>query len=104
MFGVKSGSIPNLDRRKSGVDADINVGIVECRSAVGAREKGNVQLGRVFKVASIDRGGWVDGVRISLVRAMSIGARIIPAMPAAETATVRDARGEGDDNKSSPPT
>ena len=57
MFGVKRGSILNFDRRKRGVDADINVGIVECRIAVGARENGNVQLGRLFRVATIDRGG-----------------------------------------------
>ena len=42
-------------------------------------------------------------MRISLVRAMSTGASTTPAMPAAETATVRDARGDGDDSRSRPP-
>ena len=103
MVGVISGSIPNFARRNRGVDADINVGSVECRTAVGAIENGNVQLGRLLRVAKIDRGGWVEGVRISLVRAMSKGARMIPAIPAADTATVKDARGDGEDNKSRPP-
>ena len=56
-FGVSRASIPRFDRRNRGVDADIKVGKVECRSVVGAIENGNVQLGSVFKVASIDRGG-----------------------------------------------
>lgn len=45
----------------------------------------------------------MDGVRINLVRAMSKGAKSIPAMPAAETATVREASGEGEESISRPP-
>lgn len=54
-------------------------------------------------VASIERGGCVEGVRMSFVRAISRGASIIPAIPAAETATVREASGDGDDITSRPP-
>ena len=81
----------------------MNVGIVEFRIAAGAIEKGNVQLGSVFSVASIDLGGCVEGVKISFVRAMSRGASMMPAKPAAETATANEANGEGEDNTSMPP-
>lgn len=40
---------------------------------------------------------------MSFVRAISRGARIMPAIPAAETATDNDANGDGDDRTSSPP-
>ena len=103
IFGVIKGSIPNFDRSKRGVDADINVGNVEWSIAAGAMENGKVQLGRHFSVAKIDRGGCVEGVRISLVRAMSIGVRMIPATPTADTATPRDARGDGEESMSRPP-
>lgn len=81
----------------------MSVGIVEFSIAAGAIENGNVQLGSVFKVASIDLGGCVEGVMISFVRAMSRGASMMPAKPAAETATAIDANGDGDDNTSRPP-
>lgn len=102
-LGVKIGSMPNLERRNKGVEAETNVGIVEFSIAAGAIEKGNVQLGSVFKVARIDLGGWVEGVRMSFVRAISRGASIMPAKPAAETATASEAQGEGEDNISRPP-
>ena len=47
----------NLDRRNSGVDAEMRVGRVEWRIVVGAIESGNVQLGRAFRAAMRDRGG-----------------------------------------------
>lgn len=81
----------------------MKVGKVEWRSAVGAIEKGNVQLGKVLRVARIDRGGCVEGVNISFVLAISIGARRIPAMPAAETATASELRGDGEERISRPP-
>ena len=56
-FGVNSGSTPILERRNSGVDAEMNVGSVECSIVVGAIERGSVQLARVLSVAIIDRGG-----------------------------------------------
>ena len=85
------------------MDAERKVGSVEWSTAVGASEKGKVQLGREFKVAMIERGGCVEGVRINFVRAISRGARTIPAMPAAETATAREERGEGEERMSRPP-
>ena len=103
MFGVRSGSMLSFDLRNKGVDAEMRVGRVECRSAIGAIEIGSVQLGRVWRVAMIDRGGCVDGVRMSFVRAISRGARRIPVMPAAETATSSEESGEGELSMSSPP-
>lgn len=95
--------MPSLDRKINGVEAEISVGIVEFRIATGAIEKGNVQPGSVFRVASIDLGGCVEGVRMSFVRAMSRGASIMPAKPADETATASEAKGDGEDNISRPP-
>ena len=103
MLGVSTGSIPNLERRNNGVETEISVGIVEFSIAAGVIEKGKVQLGSVFNVATIDLGGCVEGVRMSFVRAMSRGASMMPAKPAEETATASEARGEGDDNISRPP-
>lgn len=102
-LGVSNGSTPSFDRRNRGADAESKVGNVECKTVTGARENGRVQDGREWSVDRIDRGGWVDGVRISFVRAVSKGVRIMPAIPAAETATAKDVNGEGDDNTSSPP-
>ena len=102
-FGVVNDSMPKLDFKNRGIDAEINAGSAECKIVGKVSVKGGVQLGRVRKVASIDRGGWVDGVSINLVRAMSKGARMRPATPAAETATVSEARGEGEDKTSRPP-
>ena len=79
------------------------MGIIEFSIAAGATEKGSVQLGSVFNVASVDLGGCVEGVRMSFVRAMSKGASIIPANPAAETATAKEANGDGEDSISRPP-
>lgn len=45
----------------------------------------------------------MEGVSISFVRAISKGARITPAMPAAETATAKEERGDGEERISSPP-
>ena len=101
--GVSTGSIPILDLRRRGVDPYIRVGNVECRIATGAIENGKVHEGRDFKVDIRDRGGWVEGVRMSFVRAMSTGARTIPAIPAAETATRREATGDDEEDTSRPP-
>ena len=40
---------------------------------------------------------------MSLVRAISSGARIAPATPAAETVTAREERGDGEESMSKPP-
>ena len=100
---MSTGSILSLERRNKGVETEISVGIVEFSIAAGAIEKGKVQPGSVFMVASIDLGGCVEGVRISFVRAMSRGASKMPAKPAAETATASEANGEGEDSMSRPP-
>lgn len=51
----------------------------------------------------MERGGCVEGVRMSFVRAMSRGARTMPAIPAAETATAKEDSGEGEQSISRPP-
>ena len=57
IFGVNNGSTPMLDRRKRGIEADIKVDTVECKIVIGAIENGIVQLGRLRRFASMDRGG-----------------------------------------------
>ena len=103
IFGVSKGSMPIFDLSNRGVETDIRVGSVECRIAVGAIQNGSVQLGSVWRVAITDLGGWVEGVRMSFVRAISRGARMIPATPAAETATAREESGDGEESISRPP-
>lgn len=102
-LGFRTGSTPSFDRRKSGVDADIKVGIVAFRIVTGAIENGRVQELNDLKVERTDRGGCIEGVNISFVRTISRGARTIPATPAAEIATAREMRGEGEERISSPP-
>lgn len=46
----------NFDLKNNGVDAETKVGRVECKTAIGAIEKGSVQLGNVWRVPMIDRG------------------------------------------------
>lgn len=55
-FGVRSGSIPNSDRRNNGVAAERNVGIVACKSVTGAILSGSDKDGKDFNVASIVLG------------------------------------------------
>ena len=45
----------------------------------------------------------MEGVSNSLVLAISKGARMMLAIPAAETATAKDASGKGEDKTSNPP-
>ncbi len=103
-FGVSTGSTLSFERRKSGSEADMKVGRVECRKATGAMDHGKVHEERVLRVDITDLGGWVDGVSMSFVLAMSNGAKIIPAIPAAETAIASEAIGAGEERISSPPT
>ena len=49
--------MPNFVRKNSGVDAEMNVGIVEYSIVAGASENGTIHEGSVCKVAKIDRGG-----------------------------------------------
>lgn len=79
------------------------VGNIVCIVATDAMDQGSVQEGNDFRVESIDRGECVEGVSMSFVRAISRGAKTMPAIPAAETAKVREVSGEGDDKMSIPP-
>lgn len=101
--GVIKGSTPNFDRKKRGKDADIRVGSVECKNVTGAMENGRVHDGRDCKVESNERGGCVEGVRMSFVLAISRGARSTPVIPAADTAMAKDVKGEGEARISRPP-
>ena len=69
----------------------------------GAMLKGTVHELRDVKADSIDRGGCVDGVSISFVRAVSRGERIMLAIPVADTATARETAGDSEDSMSYPP-
>ena len=92
-----------MERRNKGIDAESSVESVECMRVTGAIDKGKVQDDRDLRLAIIDRGGCVEGVSMILVLAMSKGARITPAMPAAETATTSEASGDDEDSTSRPP-
>lgn len=56
-FGVRSGSIPNFDRRNNGVPAERNVGIVACKNVTGAIVSGTERDGKEFNVATMVLGG-----------------------------------------------
>lgn len=60
-------------------------------------------VGRDRRVARTDLGGCDTGVRIIFVRTMSRGVSKMPARPDALTATMREAKGEGEDRISRPP-
>ena len=85
----------------NGVEAEIRVGRVECMNVMGASEMGGVQDPMDRIAGNMERGACVIGVKSSLVRAMSSGARMSPAMPDAETETRRERKGEGEERISS---
>jgi hypothetical protein len=95
--------MPSLERRTIGVDAEISVGMVECRKVMGRIDDGQSSDGRARREARSERGGWVVGVRMSLVRTMSSGASRIPAMLDAATAMPMEAKGDGESVTSTPP-
>lgn len=97
------GSTPKFERRNRGRDISHKVGSVECRIVVGAMDHGSVHEDKELRVGKIDLGGCVEGVSMSLVLAMSRGDRIMPARPAADTATARVAMGAGEESISRPP-
>lgn len=103
-LGVNTGSTLSFERRNKGSEADMKVGSVECRKVTGAIDHGNVQDESVLRVDITDLGGWVEGVSISFVLAISKGAKSIPAIPAADTAIASEAMGVGEESISSPPT
>ena len=57
VLGVRSGSIPNFDRRNNGVPAERNVGIVACKNVTGAIVSGTDRDGKEFNVATMVLGG-----------------------------------------------
>lgn len=73
-------------------------GITEWRSVAGAMRSGIVQELSEVNADITDLGGCVEGVRMSLVRAISRGERIMLASPAAETAIARDIAGDSEVN------
>ena len=79
-------------------------GITEWSSVIGAILIGNIHELKEIKAENADRGGWVDGVRMSLVRAVSSGERMMLAIPADETATASEIAGDAEDNISNPPS
>lgn len=93
----------SFERKNRGKDVESRVGRVEWRKVTGPIAHGNDHDESEFKVDMTDLGGWVEGVSISLVLAMSSGDSMIPATLAAETATASDDIGFGDDRISRPP-
>ena len=76
---------------------------MEYRNVTGAMAHGSVHEDSDWRVERIDRGGCVEGVSMSWVRAISRGARKRPVIPAADTDTARDVSGEGEARISRPP-
>jgi hypothetical protein len=97
------GSILRVERRKSGVDEEIRVGMQACIMVAGNREGEMEKEGRRLRQGYIDRGEEEMGVTIRRVRTMSRGARRVAAMAVAATATPREINGLGLSNMSSPP-
>jgi hypothetical protein len=96
LVGFSEGSNLRYDLRKSGVEVEMAAGIVDVRNVMGARWDGIMYEGfNVRSVASRDRGSLDDGVKMSRVRAASIGARkrdvIAEDAVAIRTATIGEA-------------
>ena len=67
----------------------------------GAMEEGIIHDGSVFNIGMRERGGCVDGVRMSTVRARSMGARRMAESADAAREEARDSRGEEEARMSS---
>lgn len=93
----------SVERRTSGVEVDIRVGMQAWSSVAGRRLDGIEKEGRRLRHGYIDRGGAEMGVTMSRVRMRSRGARMVAAMAVAATATPRDMSGLGLSMMSSPP-
>jgi hypothetical protein len=97
------GSILRVERRKSGVDEEIRVGMQACIMVAGNRDGEMEKEGRRFRQGYMDRGEEEMGVTIRRVRTMSRGARRVAAMAVAATATPSEVNGLGLSSMSSPP-
>lgn len=101
--GVRIGSMFIVERRNSGVDEDMSVGMQACRSVAGRSFGETEKEGRRLREGYIDRGEDEMGVTMSRVRTRSRGARRVAAMAVAATATERDMSGLGLSMMSRPP-
>lgn len=97
------GSILRVERRNSGVEVDIIVGIQACSNVAGRRLGEIEKEGRRARQGYIERGGEEMGVTMRRVRTMSSGARMVAAMAVAATATPSDMSGLGLSRMSKPP-
>ena len=97
------GSTERKERRKSGVEEEMKVGIVAWRRVAGRREGAMEKVGRREREGYMVRGGAEVGVTMRRVRMRSSGARSVAAMAVAATATPSDMRGEGLSIISRPP-
>lgn len=102
-MGVRIGSMLNVERRKRGVEEEINVGTQACIMVAGRRLGETEKEGRRDRQGYIDRGEEEMGVMIRRVRTMSRGARRVAAMAVAATATPREVSGLGLSRMSNPP-
>jgi hypothetical protein len=103
VVGVRIGSILSVERRNSGVEEEMSVGMQACIMVAGNK------LGEIEKEGRRARHGYIDlgddemGVTMRRVRTMSRGASRVAAMAVAATATPRDVNGLGLSSISSPP-
>ncbi len=102
-MGVRIGSTPSVERRKRGVEEDINVGTQACMMVAGRRLGETEKEGRRERQGYIDRGEEEMGVTMRRVRTISRGARRVAAMAVAATATPSEVSGLGLSKISSPP-
>jgi hypothetical protein len=103
VVGVRIGSTPSVERRKRGVEEDINVGTQACMMVAGRRLGETEKEGRRERQGYIDRGEEEMGVTMRRVRTISRGARRVAAMAVAATATPSEVSGLGLSKISSPP-
>lgn len=103
VVGVRIGSIESVDRRRSGVEEDMSVGMHACSNVAGIRREEIENEGSRDRQGYMERGWEEMGVTIRRVRTRSMGARIVAAMAVAATAIASDVRGEGESIMSRPP-
>lgn len=103
MEGVITGSMAKEDRRTSGVEAEIAVGMVAWRIVTGRRLGEMEKEGSRESEGQMVRGGAEVGVTTSRVLIKSRGARVKAAIAEAATATAREKNGFGLSIMSSPP-
>ena len=103
VVGVMIGSMLSVERRRSGVEDEMRVGMQACNNVAGRMFEDTDIEGRSERQGYMERGAEEMGVTIRRVRMRSRGARIMAAIAVAATATPRDMRGEGLSIMSRPP-